>query len=197
MMMTSTSEAPKSSLLGKLALMVFLAAAGAAVGYALAEYLAPGLNHWSDEVALILSALLIAGAVGTVGVLLTRPAHVPRGCGVLQAVVLFLAGLILLAILYGDRWMSPGAVFGLVAALLAGQSLANLMLWRAADEMLRRVMVETSALAFWALQLGLCLYAAGERLGLTPPIDGWSMLGVTLGVYLAASIVAGWRRGLR
>lgn len=197
-MMISTTDAPaKPSLLGKLALMAGLAAAGGATGYVLAEYLAPGLDHWSDEVALILSALLIASGVGTVGVLLTRPAHVPRGCGVLQAVVLFLAGLILLTILYGERWLSPGAVFGLVAALLAGQSLANLMLWRAADEMLRRVMVETSALAFWALQLGLCLYAAAERLGLTPPVNGWSMLGVTLGVYLVASIVASWRRGLR
>lgn len=196
-MMISASETPKPSLLARLALMVVLAGAGAAVGYGLAEYLAPDLTSWADEAALILSALLIAGAVGTVGVLLTRPSHVPRECGVLQAVVLFLAGLVLLAILYGDRWLSAGAVFSLVVVLLAVQSAANLMLWRAADEMLRRVMVETSALAFWMLQLGLCLYAAAERLGLVAPVDGWSMLAVTLGVYLIASIAASWRRGLR
>lgn len=196
-MMISASETRKPSLLARLALMVVLALTGGAVGYVLAEYLAPALTSWADEAALILSALLIASAVGTVGVLLTRPSHVPKGCGVLQAVVLFLAGLILLAVLYGERWLAPGAVFGLVAVMVAVQSAANLMLWRAADEMLRRVMVETSALAFWMLQLGLCLYAAAERLGLVSPVNGWSMLAVTLGVYLIASIAASWRRGLR
>jgi hypothetical protein len=70
------------------------------------------------------------------------------------------------------------------------------MLWRNADEMLRRVMLETSALAFWAVQLSLFIYAAAERLGLIGTITGWGLMGMLMGVYFIASIVAGARRGL-
>ena len=76
------------------------------------------------------------------------------------------------------------------------QSVANLMLWRRADEMLRRVMVETSALAFWASQMALFLYAAAERLGLTGGVSAWGMMAVLMTIYLLASAVASMRRGL-
>ncbi len=76
------------------------------------------------------------------------------------------------------------------------QTVANLMLWRAADEMLRRVMSETSAMAFWALQTALFVYAAAERLGLIDGLTAWGMTGILMGVYLAASIVASARRGM-
>jgi hypothetical protein len=62
--------------------------------------------------------------------------------------------------------------------------------------MLRRVMSETSAMAFWALQLCLFVYAAAERLGLVGTISGWGLTGILMGVYLIASIVASARRGL-
>ncbi|TPW01259.1 MAG: hypothetical protein FD125_2673 [bacterium] len=87
-------------------------------------------------------------------------------------------------------------VFGGVLLLVVVQSAANLMLWRTADEMLRRVMLETSALAFWSLQLGLFIYAAAERLGLVGTITAWGLMGILMGVYFIASAVAAARRGL-
>ena len=71
------------------------------------------------------------------------------------------------------------------------------MMFRQADEMLRRVMVETGSLAFWTLQLALFIYAASERLGLVEGITAWGMIGIMMAVYMVASAVAGARRGLK
>ena len=75
--------------------------------------------------------------------------------------------------------------------------MANILLWRRADEMLLRVMVETGSLAFWTLQLALFVYAASERLGLVDGITAWGMIGILMAVYMVASAVAGARRGLK
>jgi hypothetical protein len=107
-----------------------------------------------------------------------------------------LAGVMLAIPLYATRWVSADVAFGAVALLLALQSALNLMLWRKADEMLRRVMVETGALAFWALQLGLFLYASAERLGLVEGVTAWGMISVLMAVYFVASAVAAARRGI-
>ncbi len=92
--------------------------------------------------------------------------------------------------------IAPDMVFGGIVLLLAIQTVANVMLWRRADEMLRQVMAETSAIAFWALQTALFLYAAAERLGLVETISAWALTGILMAVYLLSSIVASARRGI-
>lgn len=194
--MNASIETPRPSLLRKAAMVVVLAGLGGAVGYG-ATTLTDGVpTTWEDELAVFMSVVMIAVGVFSAVTVAMRPSHIPRGCGVLQAVVMLLAGLLFLLPIFGTAWAGSDVVFGGVLALLAVQSVANLMLWRAADEMLRRVMLETSALAFWALQLALFVYAAAERLGLVGTITGWGLIGVLMGVYFIASIVAAARRGL-
>lgn len=194
--MNTSLEAPRPSLLRKVALFGVLAVLGGAFGYAFATLTDGVLTRWEDELAVIMAAATIGIGVITAFVVATRPSQVPRGCGVLQVVVMLLAGILFLLPVFGSAWTTPEVVFGAVLLLLAVQSGANLMLWRNADEMLRRVMLETSALAFWAVQLSLFIYAAAERLGLIGTISGWGLMGVLMGVYFIASIVAGARRGL-
>jgi hypothetical protein len=194
--MNTSLEAPRPSLLRKAALFVVLAVLGGAFGYAFATLTDGVLTRWEDELAVIMAAATIGIGVITAFVVATRPSQIPRGCGVLQVVVMLLAGTLFLLPVFGPAWTTPEVVFGAVLLLLAVQSGANLMLWRNADEMLRRVMLETSALAFWAVQLSLFIYAAAERLGLIGTISGWGLMGVLMGVYFIASIVAGARRGL-
>lgn len=194
--MNTSLEAPRPSLLRKAALFVVLAVLGGAFGYTFATLTDGVLTRWEDELAVIMAAATIGIGVITAFVVATRPSQVPRGCGVLQVVVMLLAGILFLLPVFGSAWTTPEVVFGAVLLLLAVQSGANLMLWRNADEMLRRVMLETSALAFWAVQLSLFIYAAAERLGLIGTISGWGLMGVLMGVYFIASIVAGARRGL-
>ena len=194
--MNASLEAPRPSLLRKAALFVLLAALGGAFGFGFATLTDGVLTRWEDELAVVMAAATIGIGVMTAFVVATRPSQVPRGCGVLQVVVMLLAGILFLLPVFGSAWTTPEVVFGAVLLLLAVQSGANLMLWRNADEMLRRVMLETSALAFWAVQLSLFIYAAAERLGLIGTITGWGLMGVLMGVYFIASIVAGARRGL-
>ncbi len=194
--MNTSLEAPRPSLLRKAALFVVLAVLGGAFGYTFATLTDGVLTRWEDELAVIMAAATIGIGVITAFVVATRPSQVPRGCGVLQVVVMLLAGILFLLPVFGSAWTTPEVVFGAVLLLLAVQSGANLMLWRNADEMLRRVMLETSALAFWAVQLSLFIYAAAERLGLIGTISGWGLMGVLMGVYFIASMVAGARRGL-
>ena len=194
--MNASLEAPRPSLPSKVALLVLLAALGGAFGFGFATLTDGVLTRWEDELAVFMAAAMIGIGVVTAFVVATRPSDVPKGCGILQVIVMLLAGVMFLLPIFGTAWATPDVVFGAIAVLLAAQSVANLMLWRAADEMLRRVMLETSALAFWAVQLGLFVYAAAERLGLIGTITGWGLTGMLMGVYFIASIVASARRGI-
>jgi hypothetical protein len=180
----------------KLLIGAGLGIAGALCGYGVASLGIGSAARWDDEVALFMAAILIAFALITAVTLMVRPRDIPKGCGVLQVIVLGLAGVMFALPIFGPTYMDADLVFGLVAVLLALQSVANVLLWRAADEMLRRVMAETSAVAFWALQGALFLYAAAERLGLVEGITAWGMTGILMGVYLFASVIMSARRGL-
>ena len=194
--MNASLEAPRPSHLRKAALLVLLGALGGAFGYAFATLTDGFVTRWEDDLAVFMAAAMIGIGVLSAFVVATRPSDVPKGCGILQVIVMLLAGVMFLLPIFGTAWATPDVVFGAIAVLLAAQSVANLMLWRAADEMLRRVMLETSALAFWAVQLGLFVYAAAERLGLIGTITGWGLTGMLMGVYFIASIVASARRGI-
>lgn len=181
----------------RIAGMALLAGAGAVTGGVVARFVDAGGVPPDDALNLFIAVLLIGMAVISAGVLVVRPSRYPRGCGTLQVVAMGLAGIMLLIPLYATRWISSELAFGLVFALLAIQTVANLLLWRRADEMLRRIMVETGSLAFWTLQLALFLHAAGERLGLTGGVTAWGMIAVLMAVYLVASAIVAARRGLK
>ncbi|HRJ64883.1 hypothetical protein [Brevundimonas sp. UBA2416] len=194
--MNASVDTPRPSLLRKAAVFVLLAGLGGAFGYGVATLTDGAMSRWEDELAVVMAAAMIGVGLITAFMIARRPADVPRGCGVLQVVVMLLAAAMFLLPVFGSAWATPNVVFGAVLLLVVVQSGANLMLWRTADEMLRRVMLETSALAFWAVQLGLFVYAAAERLGLVGTITGWGLIGLLMGIYFIASIIAAARRGL-
>ena len=175
---------------------ISLALAGGVFGAGLATFTEGRFADWADEANFFLGVTLVAMAVVTGVILLTRPSIAPRACGVLQVVVLALAGaMLLLPVLAPADW-PPAWAFGGVMGLLIVQSGFNLALWRRSDEMMRRVIAETSALSFWVLQGTLLIYATAERLGFVETISGWGLLAILMAVYLLSSVVAAWRRGL-
>lgn len=192
-----TAEENRTSLPLRIGGMALLALAGAAVGAWVARTVEAGGLPWDDALNLLVAAMLLALSGAMVFVLVGRPASVPKGCGVLQITVLALAGLMLLIPLFATRWLSADAAFLVLLTVLAVQTVANLLLWRRADEMLRGIMVETGSLAFWSLQLALFLYACAERLQLVSGVTAWGMIGVMMGVYLLANTVISARRGLK
>ncbi|MBB5661288.1 hypothetical protein [Brevundimonas halotolerans] len=177
--------------------LVLLALIGAAVGAATARFIDAAALPADDALNLFVGVVLIGMGVVMGGILALRPTEVPKGCGLLQILVLTLAGIVLIVPIYGTNWLSAEVSMAIVLGLLAIQTVANVMMFRQADEMLRRVMVETGALAFWVLQLALFVYAASERLGLVEGITAWGMIGIMMAVYMVASAVAGARRGLK
>ncbi len=177
--------------------LLLLALIGAAVGAATARFIDASALPADDALNLFVGVVLIGMGVVMGGILALRPTEVPKGCGLLQILVLTLAGIVLIVPIYGTNWLSAEVSMVIVLGLLAIQTVANVMMFRQADEMLRRVMVETGALAFWVLQLALFVYAASERLGLVEGITAWGMIGIMMAVYMVASAVAGARRGLK
>lgn len=194
--MTDVAER-KTPLFLRLLGIVALAGAGAATGYVAANMAALSDMPWDDVLSLAMAVTLISTGVISIGVMATRPSTMPKGCGLLQVTVMLMAGALFLLPVFGTNWVSAEIIFAAIVVLVIVQSAANLMLWRAADEMLRRVMWETSAMAFWVLQIALFLYAAAERLGLIGGVTAWGMMGILMGVYLTASIVASARRGIK
>ena len=184
------------SLKRKLLVGGLLAAVGAVVGASAARAALTANLPWEDAAAVILSAALIGMAVISGVIMAIRPATVPKGCGTLQVAVLLAAGLMFLAPVFATRWAGPQVVFAGIALVLIGQTVANLMLWRQADEMLRRIMSETAVLTFWIVQTALFLYAAAERLGLINGLSAWGMISILMAVYLFSSCVAAARRGI-
>ena len=192
----SSVEDPKMSWPVRIGGLFFLGLAGAGVGYLVGGRMDVEDLRWDDALALVIAALLLMTGVIMAAMAAMRSSKLPPACGPLQALVMLIAGGLMVAPIWGPNLASPDVVFiGLVLLSLV-QSVANLMLWRRADEMLRRVMVETSALAFWASQMALFLYAAAERLGLTGGVSAWGMMAVLMTIYLLASAVASMRRGL-
>lgn len=184
----------------KIAVFAVMALAGAVVGAGAA--MAAEINQlaWADELALIVAAALLATAAISVWVLVRRPASVPKGCGILQITVTALAGVMLLLPIFGPGLLPGGidplVIYGAIVVLFAVQTVANLMLMRRADELLRNVTLEAGALAFWVLQGALFLYAAAERLGLVATLSNWGLVAILMTAYLMASIVIQVRRGL-
>ena len=195
--MMSRSEPTNQPLAVKILGIVALGGIGALTGFGFASIMEVEQGaSWADVLALAMAVALLAIAILSAVTLVLRPSTVPKRCGILQITVFLLAGVMLLAPIYGPTWFNADGVFLGIVVLLIIQSIANVMLWRAADEMLRQVMAETSAMAFWALQTALFLYAAAERLGLVDTISGWGLTGILMAVYLLASIVAAARRGI-
>lgn len=192
-----TAEETRLPLPMRIGGMVLLGLAGAVIGALIGRATAMEELPWDDGLNLLVAAILLGSSAGMAFVMARRPSTVPKGCGVLQITVTALAGVMLLIPLYATRWLSADVAFLALLVVLAVQTVANVLLWRRADEMLRSIMVETGSLAFWSLQLALFVYAVAERLGLISGVTAWGMIGVMMGVYLLASIVISARRGIK
>ncbi|MDI1282697.1 MAG: hypothetical protein ACI9YM_001629 [Brevundimonas sp.] len=194
--MTTLTDTPKPPLALRILGIVTLGGLGALTGYGVTQIALMRDQTWADSLATAMAVALLAIAALSIITLARRPSTVPRACGFLQIAVFLLAGAMLLLPMFGPAWANADVVFGGIVVLSVLQGVANLMLWRAADEMLRRIMAETAATAFWVLQTALFLYAAAERLGLVGTVSGWGLIGILMAVYLLASIVASARRGI-
>jgi len=201
----------------KLLRMAGLALAGGVVGYLSASLLVEHVGlppveglRWSDGVALVVALMLLGGGLSVLvatrnarALAAVTSADAPAGPAEvrdmrLQGAILILSGLLLAAPVAALAWGNTAPVLTLIAIAMvfALHTAMNLSLWRRGDEMIRRVIIEAGALAFWIGQAVLFGWAAAERLGVAPGLTAWDILVVVMGLYLVCSATVGLRRGL-
>ena len=166
--------------------------------------------RWSDAVAMIVALMLAAGGLSVLAasrngraLAAATSADGPAAPAEvrdmrLQGAVLVLSGLLLAAPMAAVLAGNPAPVLTLaaIAVVFALHTAMNLSLWRRGDEMIRRVILESGALAFWIGQAALFGWAVAERLGVAPTLTAWDILVVVMGLYLVCSATVGLRRGL-
>lgn len=191
-----------------------LGGAGYGVGYLLATQFLPDGDlalalRWSDVLAVLVAASLIIGA-GVVMVTSLSPAHLGRMYHLeglasaseasqarLQALVMGFSGVILLLPLGFDMiGVAPAIGVAVIVLLFALHTAMNLRVYRQADELLRRTMLESATATFFIGQAVLFLWAAAERMGAAPTLTAWDIYAVLMAGYLTASGVVSARRGL-
>lgn len=194
--MTTSTEKPvplSMRIIGGL----LLGAAGAVTGYLVSGQVREVGMPWEDGLACLMGVMLMAIGLAMIYVLATRPSSVPKGCGVLQVIAMLLAGGMYLAPILTPDTIAPEVIMSGIITALVVQTVANVLLWQRADEMLRHLMLETGAISFWISQMAFFVYAAAERLGLLGGVSAWGMAGVMMAIYLIASTVASARKGLK
>ena len=206
---------PRSTLIFTIASILV----GAVVGFFGFSYLfdawdSGGIVSSSDPLAVVLAVLLAGQGVMVLGLSFARrslgavisgeehrsatPAQVARFR--VQGAVLLLAALLLFLpvdpTLLGLIPAAPGeTVMVVVAVLIALQSLLNLRLWLGSDEFDRQMIANTSALSFWATQVPIFLWGAGERIGVLPALGTWDLVVAIMVIYLMASSYITMRHG--
>jgi hypothetical protein len=189
------------------------------VGYGVGAWLAqvaPGgfgppdmAVRWSDGLAMLVGLALVAGSLWALYVSLNAdrlgrmynldgPASSEEtALARFQALVMGFSGVILtLPIAFSLMGVSPVLGLGAIGLLMVLHTVMNVRVYRQADELLRRAVMEAAAVTFFAGQLVLFLWAAAERLGAAPTITAWDIYAVLMTLYLGASIWIGVRRGL-
>jgi hypothetical protein len=174
---------------------------------------------WSDHGAMMIAIVFLGTGVLTMilaanrrGLAMLANPHAPdfarppsrgqAGYYGLQGGVLILAGAMLAAPvafqLLSAAGHAPDAPFlmAAVAGAFVLQTALNIRIWVKSDEVQRKVIAESGAASFWLLQGLYFLWACGEKLALLPRISSWDAVTVMMGVYILASTVLFYRRGL-
>jgi hypothetical protein len=106
----------------------------------------------------------------------------------LQAAVLFLAGVLLLVPIAAQGHPTvAGWVFAGVLLLFLLQTAMNIQVWRSSDEVMRRVILSTCALTFSITQGLLFLWAAAERLHLVAVQSSWNIYSLLMACYIVVN----------
>lgn len=214
--MTSRSSTPswprwlRALVLGAVFGVVGFGAAGWLIKLAPGDLnLADKAIRWSDVLAMLVGSALVLGSLWALYISLDarklgRMSNLegdasPEETSIAryQAAVMGFSGVLLaLPIGFSLAGVNPALGVAAIALLVALHTVMNLRVYRQADGLLRRAVMETAAVTFFAGQLILFLWAAAERLGAAPPITAWDIYAVLMTLYLGASLWISVRRGL-
>lgn len=115
----------------------------------------------------------------------------------LQGAVLLIsaAAMLLPALGRAPLGLNGETAFAIVLALILVETVVNWRIWRSSDEMMRRMMGEICAIAFWAFQLILFVWAVAVQFGLLARFDPLDVIAAMMAIYIVAAGAIGARRG--
>ncbi|NML07601.1 hypothetical protein [Sphingomonas sp. G-3-2-10] len=118
----------------------------------------------------------------------------------MNAILLLISGGLLLAPPFAVR-LGAGETASIVVAAAMGALLflTTWLSWRVtkrSDELTRALAMESSAISFWVLTMGLFGWASMVKLGLAPEISSWTLMTAAMAVSLVVQMGLAMRRGM-
>jgi hypothetical protein len=158
--------------------------------------LLPRMRTGDDALAMLAALIFFQMSLIMMLVHILRPQDAPQHLRPVSQVLGYLmSGLALVIPMIAPGRLAPNALFALFLVVVAGSLVATWRVWGAADELMRRMLKDSCALAFAVASGALCVYAAGERLGVLSGITFWGYFVFCSLVNVASSFYTIWRHG--
>ena len=149
-----------------------------------------------DSVAMGTGWFFLGSGITMTLVHILRPQDALQRLRPVSQVLAYLAsGVALLIPMIGPGKLSPKALFALFLVVVAGSLVASWRVWGAADELMRRMLKDSCVLGGAVTGIALCVYAAGERLGVLSGITFWGYFVFCAFVNVASSFYTVWHHG--
>jgi hypothetical protein len=156
--------------------------------------LLPYMRTEDDTLAMLAALIYFQMSVVMMLVHTLRPQDAPQHLRPVSQVLSFLmSGLALLIPTIAPGPLSRNALFAVFLIVVAISLVANWRVWGAADELMRSMLKDSCALSFAVTSATLCVYAAGERLGILSGITFWGYFSFYSLVNVASSCYVIWR----
>jgi hypothetical protein len=134
----------------------------------------PRVRRGDDAWAMLAALIFFQMSLVMMLVHTLRPQDAPQRLRPVSQVLGYLmSGVALLIPMIAPGALAPNTLFALFFVVVAGSLVASWRVWGAADELMRRMLKDSRALAFSVTSAALCVYAAGERLGALSGITFW------------------------
>ena len=149
-----------------------------------------------DSVAMGTGWFFFGSGITMTLVHILRPQDAPQRLRpVSQVLACFTSGLALLIPMIAPGKLAPKALFALFLVVVAGSLVASWRVWGAADELMRRMLKDSCVRGGAVTGVALCVYAAGERLGVLSGITFWGYFVFSVFVNVGSSFYTIWRQG--
>jgi hypothetical protein len=163
---------------------------------AAAVLILPRVRRGDDVWAMLAALVFFQLSLVMMLVQTLRPQDAPQRLRPVSQVLGYLtSGLLFLIPMIPPGRLAPNALFALFLVVFAGSLVASWRVTRAADELMRKMLKDSCVLGGAVTGGALCVYAAGERLGVLSGITFWGYFVFCSLVNVASSFYTIWRHG--
>lgn len=183
----------------KILVWLACAAMGAAAGIGTAATLfsTPGpAVPWDDALTTFVGVCFLIFIPASLLRWVTVPEARIEGTLAMSLVSMAVTGVSLTLPVLSQGRIDSSIAFVVVLILFAAQAVISLIMYRRADEMIRRYNADSTVISAALLIGAFSIYAAGERLGVIGTISPWGLVGIACIIQYAVSMYVYYRLGM-